>query len=323
MELKFRLYTPEDVPVISELWQSSTEWGALSPAMISRHLDNAPFGKPIVTVAENVDTGKIVGQAVLMPSLISVKGNLITAFRPVAPILERSLRVRSLNPLQHPIVRLFQYGFEEMRNRGEKLVFMLPDPRWMMMFRLLPDFRSTSFPLWSLRLPMASPFPSDADYTASELTNWDQRVDKLFAKAAGQYACMVMRNADALRKKSGPPEYEVLGVERSGELVGVVASKQKGDGQWLICDFMAADSEAERATLKAVCNLAHRRATARSTATPIHKAGILAPPRLLPALRELGFSRDQYDFHLVLKILDGSLSADDVDPSLWYLSAND
>jgi len=134
---------------------------------------------------------------------------------------------------------------------------------------------------------------------------------------------MVVRNADPLRKKCGPPEYEVLGVERSGELVGVVASKQKGDGQWLICGFLAADPEAERATLKAVCNLAQRRATEDNTAKPINKAAILATPRLLPVLKELGFRRDQYDFHFVLKILDDSLSADIVDPSLWYLSAND
>src|SRR5260370_39897839 len=130
MELKYRLYRPEDVPVISKLWQSSTEWGALSPALVSRHLENAAFGKPIFSVAENVKTGEIVGQAVLMPSLISVKGNPVTAFRPMAAIVDHTLRVQSLNPLQHPIFRLFRHGFDEMRRRGEKLVFVLPDPRW-------------------------------------------------------------------------------------------------------------------------------------------------------------------------------------------------
>jgi hypothetical protein len=323
MELKYRLYTPEDVPVISKLWQSSTEWGALSPALVSRHLENAPFGKPIFSVAENVETGEIVGQAVLMPSLISVKGNPVTAFRPMAAIVDHTLRVRSLNPLQHPIFCLLGHGFDEMCRRGEKLVFVLPDPKWRRVIQLMPDVQHAAFPLWSLPLPLSSPFSLGANYCVSELTNWDQRVDMLFAKAAGQFACMVMRNADALLKKSGPPEYEVLGVERSGELVGVVASKQKGDRQWLICDLMAADPEAQTATLKAVCNLAHLRSTEASAAAPIHKAAVLAAPPLLPVLQELGFRRDKYDFHLFVKLFDNSMSPADVHPSLWYVSAND
>ncbi len=277
MELKYRLYTPEDVPVISKLWQSSTEWGALSPALVSRHLENAPFGKPIFSVAENVETGEIVGQAVLMPSLISVKGNPVTAFRPMAAIVDHTLRVRSLNPLQHPIFRLLGHGFDEMRRRGEKLVFVLPDPRWRRVIQLMPDVQHAAFPLWSLPLPLSSSFP----------------------------------------------EYEVLGVERSGELVGVVASKQKGDRQWLICDLMAADPEAQRATLKAVCNLAHLRSTEASAAAPIHKAAVLAAPPLLPVVQELGFRRDKYDFHLFVKLFDNSMSPADVHPSLWYVSAND
>lgn len=323
MQLNYRLYTPQDVPVVSKLWQSSTEWGALTPSLISRHIENAPFGRPIISLAENTQTGEILGQAALMASLILVKGKPITAFRPMAAIMDPSLRTQSLNPLQHPIFQLYRHGFEEMRRRGEKLVFVIPDPRWRRAIQMLPDVQHATFPLWSLPLPLASIFPLAPGYTASELTNWDHRVDKLFEKAATQYDCIVVRSADALRKKAGPPEFEVLGIEHSGELVGVVASKQKGDRQWLICDCIAANTEAANESLKAVCNLAHDRSMYARAATPVLKTAILATPQMQPILKELGFRRDKYDFHLFVKILDDSLSPADVNPANWYLSAND
>jgi hypothetical protein len=322
MELKYRLYTPQDIPAMSKLWQGSTEWGGLTPTLVSRHLENGPFGKPIISLVENASTGEILGQAALMASLITVKRKPIAAFRPMAAVVSPSLRSSSLNPLQHPIFLLYRHGFEEMRRRGEKLVFVMPDPRWRRVIQMIPDVQHATFPLWSLPLPLASPFPMRSDYRTTQVTDQDQRVDSLFAKAATQYQCMVVRGADTLMKKAGPPEYELLGVERSGELVGVVASKQKGDRQWLIGDFMAADPEAANETLKAACNLADVRSREVSAA-PVLKAAILAPPQMLPLLKELGFSRDKYDFHLFVKLFDNSLSPEDVDPSHWYVSAND
>jgi len=322
MELRYRLYTPEDIPAMSKLWQSSTEWGGLTSTLVSRHLDNGPFGKPIVSLVEDVATGEILGQAALIASLITVKKEFVTAFRPMAAIVSPTLRSSSLNPLQHPIFRLYRHAFEEMRRRGEKLVFVIPDPRWRRAIQMLPDVQHATFPLWSLPLPLASPLPLRPDYRTIQLTQQDQRIDSLFARAATQYRCMVVRNADSLMKKAGPPEYELLGVERSGELVGVAASKQKGDRQWLIGDFMAADSEAAEESLKAVCNLADRRSRDGSAA-PVLKAAILATPNMLPLLKELGFLRDKYDFHLFVKLFDNSLSPEDVNPSQWYVSAND
>lgn len=323
MELRYRLYTPDDVPLLSKLWQSSTEWGALTPEIVARHLENAPFGKPIVSVAENVTTGELVGQAALMASAVLVNGKVVTAFRPMAAILDPAVRIRTLNPLHHPIFQLYRFGLEEMARRGDKLVFMLPDPRWRRAIQMFPGVQQATFPLWSIQLPLSQPFVLRAGYEAAELTTWDERVDLVFEKAAAEYPCMIVRTAETFRKKSGPPEYEVLGVYRSGELVSVVASKQKGDRQWLICDLIAADQEAAGETLKAVCNFANERANDAHFSPPLQKAGILVVPKLLPIVQQLGFRRDKYDFHLFVKLFSSEFSQADVDPSRWYVSAND
>lgn len=323
MALIYRFRQESDLPKLDKLWQNSTDWGGLTPIVLSKHFDDTPFGQSIVVVAENPEDQEIVGQAVFMPSRVSVRGKQVKAFRPFAPILARSFRASSLKSVQHPILQLHNYALEQLRGRGEQLLFALPNPRWMPLFRGLPGFLHSSFPLWSLPVPLVAQFQPEAEYSCGPLTHWDQRVDRLFEVAAQQFACMIVRDAAVLYKKVGTPDYEVLGIERSGELVGIVASKPKGDRQWLVCDLMAIDSEAEIATLQAVCNLAHRRAVEASSSQPIHKVAILAASRLQPSLKQLGFKRDNYDFYLVLKILDSSISSRDVNPSSWYLSAND
>jgi hypothetical protein len=324
MTVRYRLYQQGDLPQLEKLWQGSTEWGSLTPALLSRHVENAPFGRPIIAVVESIEDGNILGQTVLMPSRITVRGQHVTAFRPLAPILARSLRAPSFDPIQHPILQLHRYALQELHARGEQLLFMVPDPRWMVLIRMLPGFMHASFPLWSLPVPLASKFELAAGYTWAPLIDWNWRVDKLFAKAAEQFACMIVRDSPALFKKAGPPDYHVLGIERSGELVGVVASKAKGDRQWLIYDLLAADPDAETAALQAACNFAHARAIeAAASAAAIRKVAILALPRSRLSLEKLGFRRDKYDFHLVVKVMAGSLSSADVHPSLWYLSAND
>jgi hypothetical protein len=109
---------------------------------------------------------------------------------------------------------------------------------------------------------------------------------------------------------------------RNGELVSVSCARQKGEGQWLLCDIVWADDEALRATLMAACNFAQAK-TARGEAGPVYKAGILAVPAMQPALSSLGFAPDKYTFNLVVQILDDSIARADVEPSRWYISAND
>jgi hypothetical protein len=149
-------------------------------------------------------------------------------------------------------------------------------------------------------------------------------VDALWAKWRRLHGCLVVRDSRTMPWKLGDAEYEVISVERAGELVGLSASRRKG-GQWLVCDLLAADvSDSLRATLAAVSNLAHEKALEAARAgRPFGKVTVLNTPLMEPVARGLGFVRDEYDFPLVVHVLDDSLRAEDVNPARWYVSAND
>ncbi|CAN5846367.1 hypothetical protein BH23GEM7_BH23GEM7_05920 [soil metagenome] len=325
MNVAYRLYRESDLPGVQRLWEEKAGWGKITPEMYRRYVEEAPLGISGV-VAEETETGEILGMFAFVPSIVVVDGRPISAFRPAAPIVSDSFRVRSVNPMQHPVAAMYMQAVRLLRSRGEGLIYMVPDPRWVPFFRLFRNLYAGTFPLWSLRLPLASPLPLDPAYRVVELetSTLDDRVERLWEATSRLHGCTVVRNVAALRWKLGQEEYSILGIEREGELVGLVASRQKGDRQWLICDVMFADAqESLRATLTAASNLAHEQARAADPAHPIHKAAVLATPVMEPVVRSLGFYRDDYDFPLVIHLLDKSIPRDEVAPSRWYVSAND
>jgi hypothetical protein len=324
--LDYRLVREEDLPGVQRLWQEETNWGALAAELWQRLVVDAPEWGRISGAVATDESGTIVGQFAFVPSLVAVGGREVRAFRPGAPIVSRSLRFKSVNPLSHPAVAMYNYAVKALRARGDGLIYMVPDPRWGRLFKMFPFLRCGSFPLWQLPLPLARPLPSGDGYTAVRLTAWDdERIDRLWDRARRLYDCQVVRDSRTLPRKLDEPGYEVVGVERDGELVGLAAGRPKGDRQWLLCDVMAVDAgEAMRETILAAVNMAHERALgAVGTAKPIRKVGVLATPLMQPALRGLGFARDAYDFPLVVHVLDPSLTKQDVDPARWYVSAND
>jgi hypothetical protein len=123
--------------------------------------------------------------------------------------------------------------------------------------------------------------------------------------------------------KTSHGTYFYQGVFRQEELVGFVASIYKErDKQWLICDILATDDESLRATICVSCDLADEFKSANLD-KEVNKTAILATEKILPIVKDLGFVRDDYDFPLVVHVLDVSLPKEKIAPSRWYLSAND
>lgn len=324
MRLTYRMFEDDDFPGLQRLWEDATGWGALTAGVWKRYAEEAPLGGMACAVAEERDTGKIVGQFAFIPSLVSVDGTAVRAFRPAAPIVGKEARWAGLNPIRHPVAMMYATAVRALRDRGDGLIYMLPDPRWLRFFRMFPRLVCGSFPLWRMSLPLAAPLPLPAGYTAAPLGALDARVDRLWEAAARVHGCSVVRDAQALAWKTGDAVYDVLGVEHGGELVAVVTSRHKGDRQWLVCDVLFADpGEPLRAALAAACNLADARARAAPPGKPIAKAAALVTPAMEPAARALGMERDRYDFPLVIDLLAPSLSREQVAPGRWYVSAND
>jgi hypothetical protein len=331
--LKYRLVREDDLPGVQRLWQEETNWGGLAEELWQRLVVQAPEWARVSGAVATDESGAIVGQFAFVPSLVAVNGREVRAFRPGAPIVSRSLRFRDAHPLNHPAVRMYNYAVKALRARGDGLIYMVPDPRWLRLFKMFPFLHCGSFPLWQLPLPLERPLTSGDGYSASRLAALDDaRIDRLWARARRLYDCQVVRDSRTLAWKLNEPGYEVVGVERGGELVGLAAGRAKGDRQWLLCDVVTADAgDALRETLLAAVNVAHEiahdrareRAAAGGAAKPIHKIAVLTTPLMETALRSLGFQRGPYDFPLVVHVLDPSLTRHDVSPSRWYVSAND
>lgn len=326
MRLEYRLVQEEDLPGVQRLWKEEAGWGTLAEEMWRRYVLEAPMGGISGTVATDAEAGRIVGQFIFFPSLISLDGRELRAFRPGAPILAKSFRFRSPNPFSHPIVAMYRYAVKALRARGDGLIYMVPDPRWMRLFKMFPFLQTGTFPLWRLPLPLAAPIPLQEGFTAAPLAAWDDRVDRLWEAARRLHGCMVVRDSRTLPWKLGEAQHEVIAVERNGELVGLSASRQrKNEEQWLVCELLAADDgDALRATITSLVNVAHAKALeSLSSSKPIRKVTLLVTPVIEPVVRSLGFVRDEYDFPLVVHVLDESLKTEDVNPKRWYVTAND
>jgi len=326
MNISYQFYHEATLPDLQRLWAESTDWGEHTLRNLHEWFMAAPCGKPRILVAVDEDTDEIVGQFRFMPSIVSVNGREVRAVRPFGTIVSKKMRdaIRSPNQSEQPAIAMYLRGVKELQAMGERLIYMVPDPRWVRMFELTPFFQCGSFPLWSLPLPLPAPMPLGEGYTASRLVSWDERVDRLWEKCAQLHGCLVVRNARTLSWKIANAKYEVTTVERDGELVGLAASRAKGDRQWLICDMLFADTGDDlRATLAAAANVAHEQALEANADKPIIKVSVLVTPNMETVAASLNFKRDAYDFPIVVHTLDSSISLGDVAPSQWYVSAND
>ncbi|MDQ3242977.1 MAG: hypothetical protein M3Q09_04565 [Gemmatimonadota bacterium] len=324
MDIRYRLFEENDLAAVRTLWEENTTWGPLTAEMFNRYMVEWPLGPAGGVLAIDDASGEIVGQFAFVPSLVQVADRQLRAFRPAAPIIAKRVRFSSPNPLKHPAAGMYLHAVKALRARGDGLIYMVPDPRWMRFFRMFPGLVCGKFPLWSIPLPFAAPLALPAGLSAAPMTKWDGRVDRLWELGSRLHGCQVVRDAQTLSWRTGTGEYRVTGIHRGDELIGVVAARAKGDRQWLICDLLFADADdALIGVLAEAVNQGNEAAAAAPPERPIHKAAVLVTPIMERAARALGFTRDAYDFPLVIQILDRSISAADLAPDRWFVSAND
>jgi hypothetical protein len=148
-------------------------------------------------------------------------------------------------------------------------------------------------------------------------------VDELWQLSHRNHAVAIVRDRRILQWRFSLLNYHVTAVRRDGRLVGLVAAQRKGDRQWLICDVVTVDmGETFVAAVQAAC-LAGQAQSLTEENDRLEKVAILATPAMEPGLRQLNFAADDYQFPLLVHVLDKSLARRVVAPARWYISAND
>lgn len=322
MALQFRLQRDDDLEAIRKLWTENTDWGTDVDAIFNHYIGNSCLDGACVLLAIDDDTCNPVGMFAFLPYLVQAGSRIIKAYRPAAPVVSKKYRYFRANPLDHPAIRMYNEGAKLMQKRGDDLIFMVPNPSWIRLLRMFPQLRTGSFPLFTRSITNPSIPEADAGVSWKKVSLQDGRIDQLWERFRKLHNCGVVRNQNILEWKLGRGEHEVVGVERAGELVALVAMRLKGHRQWLIDDLLVADLHLSLRDAMVAALHSAQTATEESAAE-IDKVGLLATPAMQDTLQNLGFSRDQYNFPLVVHTLSEGLMPEEVDPKHWFLSAND
>ena len=328
MAMKCRFSEESDAPRLVEFWRKHGGWDDIDLPEWKRRFDETPFGRNFTIMVEDSKSRELLAQGILLRSRVMTADGPITAVRPFAPIVAEKSTGGMLGKrfLSHPTMRMLWFALRELKSIGTDVFYMVPDPRWIPVLSRLPGFEIASFPLFSLQLPLAWEFELPPGVSAAPIESFGEEVDALWNECATRldlYRVGVVRNARLLAWKVGNGDYEVTAVRRAGELIGLAASRAKGDRQWLICDMLVRDTgDSLDSTLRAVANLAHRHSQSADPDS-VRKVAILASPAIEPRLRQLGFERDSYDFHLMVSRVNSRIDAERVAPGKWYISANE
>lgn len=324
MNIQFRTYDPErDIDALIRFWGENSGWDVIDRTEWEHRFYDTPYGPAAIVIAYDSDTDELVGQFLFIPTLVQAKGQSLKGFRPYAPIIgERIRKELGMSTLFQVFVRMYWFSVEAIRQQGGQLLYIMPDPRWVMMFRLSDEIQHHNFPLLSLALP-ADDFPVMSDNLTTEtLPPTDPRIDALWQNSQSNlYEYSVVRSTKTFAWKATHGDYRILGIFQNSELVGVTASVVKPqDKQWLLCDTVIRNDEALYPTLLATCRLAQETQQKEGS---FQKIAVMCIPKMEATLRQLGFVGDEYQFPFVVHVLDPALNRDAFAPEHWYASATD
>ncbi len=92
MKTNYRIYTDDDINQLVDFWNQNSGWDIIFRKEWERRFYHTPLGTATIVLAEEEKTGDLLGQFIFIPSLVSVKGLQVKAFRPFAPVVKKELR---------------------------------------------------------------------------------------------------------------------------------------------------------------------------------------------------------------------------------------
>lgn len=324
MSIAYRMTTDNDVDRLVDFWRQNSGWDQIDRKEWERRFYYTPYGNSPVAIAIDESSKQILSQMIFIPSEVSVEGSLVKSRRPYAVVFKKDFRQDlGLIKMMTCTIKMYKTAVEDFKRENVGLVYTIPDPGWVRVFKFVPNAQTGSYPLWSLSLPVQQTFDLPPGYCVKTVAATDPQIDQLWMMNSKLYGCCIRRDTHTLPWKTSHGEFKLLGLFQQEKLVGLSVSQLKGkDKQWLICDLLAADEqESLEFTLKATCNAAHDFVVGQ--ATSLQKVAVLVPPGWEPIITKIGFQKDNYQFPMVVHLLDQSISKKTIAPERWYASAND
>jgi hypothetical protein len=322
-DLTFRSFRDEDLPGVLRLWTDETDWGPLSEEKWRQWYRDTPHGACHIGVATDPD-GHVVAQGAATPCTLVVDNREVLGWRISAPIVQRSFRKRAIRRIDHPAVGLLELAFRLATDSDVAVLYALPEVGWLPFFNWVPFAK-----FLQVRLPcVAHPVDAIGEHLLPELdgvvvervSDFGGEFDTLWSQArrALPIHCGVVRSAHWLRWRNG--DNTVFAVRNRGgdSLTGFAALRKDG----LLFDILAREREDLPKVFLAVLRFLGR-TQAESAGQGIQRVKVMQTPLLEPALRALGFEREDFDFAFVCASLDASLDLQRLAPERWHLMPGD
>lgn len=333
MEINYRIGTENDYDALVQFWSDNSGWGTIDrKAWIDRFV-KTPEGPASFSLGVDKETDEILSQFLFIPSAITVGDKIVRGYRPFAPVIKESIRNQGTSTLQELIMNMYLLAIATLGNAGGSLIHMLPDPRWLRILRRWPLFQISSMPHCSFPIPLEKTMALNPSYSLEAIDISDPRIDDLWHKARHNYDCMIARTSKTLSYKVSHGDVKLMGVSYQSRLVGMFASMLKSkDKQWLILDLLSEDGEESlEMTLTAAVLYANQQYLSlpeEERGLPkeersFKKVALLAPPLMQPVLEKIGFSKEKYDYPVLIHLFDPTIAPEEVAPDRWYFSAND
>jgi hypothetical protein len=325
--LRYRIYEDKDLEPVLHLWEHYSGWGAITKRQFDEWHVYTPHGRCLIIVAIG-EKNEIVGQIVFIPSIVTVEGREIKAYRGSAPILNNSYRQASMKDFDHPAFAMIRYGLKVAKEQGYGLVYAFPASGWVPLFNSFPRYgfaggEVCSYDCFSISLKDASTFQvPEARLSITVLDKiFDGQYYELWNDALIKYPiiCGVQRSCQWLQWKLGSHLVLVARSKDNNQLQGYVAINKKSG---LIVDMLARTKDELKEVLLSVIHFLHHLNPCKFSFQLDKLTGMITES-IQPALQHLPFQIENFTFAFACYPLDPFIHPHSVQASNWYMMPND
>lgn len=325
--LTYRLFQPNDVAGVLQLWEESSGWGGITEEQFYKWFIETPYGNALLVVAVD-EKNRIVGQEVFTPSKICVGGTEKKALRFSSPILAKNFSVK-LGSANHPTIEMYKVAMRAAIENNYSLVYAFPARAWLRFTPLFEipeisnrqsftgEFDCYSF---SINAEIKDDSRSGKKFQVSLASKFEEKYDALWESAKKNFPinCAVARNSKWLKWKLGSHCVLEVNSKDGRELLGYVAIK-KDSG--LLVDALARTPKDLETTVKIAIKSFCQNGLADETR--VNEIKLMKTDALAPIAQKLDFKPTKFKFAFWCYSIDESVQNHLFEPSRWYMMPKD